>query len=113
MPSARALKITNRSLSKLDYVAKQGNSRSGREWSTSFFKSPIAGKYLKIWSIEFIANTMREPACDFGAELASQQSSFLYWRLWADAVGQTANTNPISEHSLYLTLYVSNAGGVE
>jgi len=28
------------------------------------------------------------------------------------AMGQTDSSNPVSEHSLYLTLYVSNAGGV-
>jgi hypothetical protein len=27
-------------------------------------------------------------------------------------MGQTSNVNPVSEHLLYLTLYVSNAGGV-
>jgi len=31
---------------------------------------------------------------------------------WAGEMGQTPNTNPISEHSLYLTLYISNGGGV-
>jgi hypothetical protein len=27
-------------------------------------------------------------------------------------MGQTVNANPVSEHLLYLTLYVSSAGGV-
>jgi hypothetical protein len=30
----------------------------------------------------------------------------------AERMSQLDNTNPVSEHGLYLTLYVSNAGGV-